>query len=70
MGTRIKIMDLEVDILSEETLREEIAGYLSLDSLNMVHLVSLDYIDTYETNDLVQDTLREADMVLPGERRY
>lgn len=68
MGTKIKIMDLEVDILSEETLREEIAGYLSLDALNIIHLVSLDYIDTYEANDLVQDTLRESDMVLPGEK--
>lgn len=68
MGTRIKIMDLEVDILSEETLRGEVAGYLSQDALNMIHLVSLDYIDAYEKNDLVQDTLREADMVLPGEK--
>ena len=68
MGTRIKIMDLEVDILSEETLREEIARYLSLDVLNIIHLVSLDYIDTYEANDLVQDALRESDMVLPGEK--
>ena len=62
MGTRIKIMDLEVDIVSEETLRGEVAGYLSQDALNMIHLVSLDYIDAYEKNDLVQDTLREADM--------
>ncbi len=68
MGTRIKIMDLEVDILSEDTLREEVAGYLSLGALNTIHLVSLDYIDTYEANDLVQDTLKEADMVLPGEK--
>lgn len=68
MGTRIKVMDLEVDVLSEETLHKEIAGYLSNDMLNVIHMISMDYIDTYDENELVQETLKEADMVLPGEK--
>lgn len=68
MGTRIKIMDLELDILTEETLRQELENYLSNDYLNVIHLISLDYIDTYDQNELVRETLGEADLVLPGEK--
>lgn len=68
MGTRIKIMDLDLDILTEETFYEEVKNYLSNDYLNVIHLISLDYIDTYDENELVQETLNEADMVLPGEK--
>lgn len=68
MGTRIKIMDLELDILTEETFCEEVKNYLSNDYLNVIHLISLDYIDTYDENELVRETLGEADMVLPGEK--
>lgn len=68
MGTRIKIMDLELDILTEENFREELASYLSNDFLKVIHLISLDYIDMYDENELVQEMLKEADLVLPGEK--
>lgn len=68
MGTRIKIMDLKLDLLTEETFQKEIENYLSNDYLNVIHLISLDYIDTYDENELVQETLGEADLVLPGEK--
>ncbi len=68
MGTRIKIMDMELDILTEGTFRKEVEDYLSNDYLNVMHLVSLDYIDMYDENELVQEILQEADMVLPGEK--
>lgn len=68
MGTRIKIMDLELDILTEETFCEEVTDYLTNDYLNVIHLVSLDYVDAYDENELVQETLKEADLVLPGEK--
>lgn len=68
MGTRIKIMDMELDILTESTFRKEVESYLSNDYLNVMHLVSLDYIDMYDENELVQEILQEADMVLPGEK--
>lgn len=68
MGTKIRIMDLEVDLLTEESLQNELAGYLDNDYTNVVHLISLDYIDTYDKNELVQQVLDRADMVLPGEK--
>lgn len=68
MGTRIKIMDLEIDLLTEETFESLVSEYLTNDYLNIVHLISLDYIDTYDENELVQETLQQADIVLPGEK--
>lgn len=68
MGTRIKIMDMELDILTEENFQEELTSYLSNDFLKVVHLISLDYIDMYDENELVQEMLMDADMVLPGEK--
>lgn len=68
MGTRIRVMDLEVDLLTQETLQAEFNAYLGSDYLNTVHMISLDYIDTYDKNELVQQVLEEADMVLPGEK--
>ena len=48
MGTSLKIMDLELDLLTEETFCKKMAEYLSGDLFRVVHLVSLDYIDKYE----------------------
>jgi N-acetylglucosaminyldiphosphoundecaprenol N-acetyl-beta-D-mannosaminyltransferase len=61
-------MDLEVDLLTQETLQGELNTYLDNDYLNIVHMISLDYIDTYDKNELVQQELKQADMVLPGEK--
>lgn len=68
MGTRIRIMDLELDLLTQETLQEEVASYLSNEYLNIVHMISLDYIDAYDENELVKQVLGQADLILPGEK--
>ena len=68
MGTSLKIMDLELDLLTEETFCKKMAEYLSGDLFRVVHLVSLDYIDKYEEEPVVQEVLEEADLVLPGEK--
>lgn len=68
MGTRVNIMDLEVDLLAQETLQTEIVQYLESEYLNVVHMISLDYMDDYDQNELVKTTLQQADLVLPGER--
>lgn len=68
MGTRIRIMDLEVDLLTEENFRCEMTEYLESEYTNVVHMISLDYIDTYDKNELVQQVLGRADLVLPGEK--
>lgn len=68
MGTKVNIMDMEVDLLPKETFQAEIQKYLDNDYLDVVHMISLDYIDNYDTNELVRQTLKEAQLVLPGER--
>lgn len=68
MGTRVKIMDIDVDLLTQETCLKELSGYLENDSLNVVHMISLDYMDAYDKNELVQTILKQADLVLPGEK--
>lgn len=68
MGTKIKIMDLDVDLLTHETCLQELERYLEDEYLNVVHMISLDYIDAFEKNELVQKTLEQADLVLPGEK--
>ncbi len=68
MGTKVNIMDLEVDLLTRETLQKEILSYLDDDYLNIVHIISLDYMDAHDQDDIVRESLRQADLVLPGEK--
>ena len=68
MGNKVKIMGMELDILSEDALQKEVEGYLSNDFLNVIHLISLDYMDAFEENEQIQETLEEADLLLPGEQ--
>ena len=56
-------MDMELDLFTQETFHDEIASYLANDVLNVVHMISLDYIDMYDENELVQEVMKEADMV-------
>ena len=57
MGNKVKIMGMELDILSEDALRKEFEGFLSHDFLNVIHLISLDYMDAFEENEQIQETL-------------
>lgn len=66
MGTQIHIMNLEIDLLAEDTLLSKIQEYLSNDYLNVVHLVSMD--DIQENNNETYHVMEGADLVLPGER--
>lgn len=68
MGNKVRIMGMELDILSGEALQNELTDFLGGDHLNVVHLISLDYVDAYEENEQIQETLAEADLILPGEK--
>lgn len=68
MGNRIRVMGLEMDMLSDEAFQTELKEFLSNDSLNVVHMISLDYMDSYEQNEQVREMLEEADLILPGEK--
>ncbi len=67
METRIRIMGLEVDVLPEETLQSQLQEYLSNDYLNIVHIVSMDYVEE-EPSEEVRMAFAEADLILPGEK--
>ena len=68
MGTRIRIMDMEVDMMTQENLQAEVSSCLSDEYLKVIHMISLDYIDSHEQNELVKQVLAQADLVLPGEK--
>lgn len=68
MGTRIRIMDMEVDMMTQENLQAEVSSCLSDEYLKVIHMISLDYIDSHEQNELVKQVLAQADFVLPGEK--
>lgn len=68
MGTRVRIMDMEVDLMTRETFQAAVAEYLTNEYLNVIHMISLDYTDMYERNELVREVLAEADIILPGEK--
>jgi len=68
METKVNIMDLELDLLAQETLQTEVQSYLNNDFLNVVHMISLDYMDAYDQDEMVKNVLKQADLVLPGEK--
>lgn len=68
MGTKVNIMDIQVDLLTKETLKQEMQNFLESDTLNVAHVISLDYMDDYDQNEKVRETLSHADLVLPGEK--
>lgn len=68
MGTRINVMDFEIDLLTEETLLSLLEEYLSNDYLNVIHLVSTTLIDKADQEPVLRESLYHADMVLPGEK--
>lgn len=68
MDTRANIMDLEVDLLPRETLQVKVQQYLESEYPNVIHMISLDYIDAFDQDELVKNTLQQADLVLPGEK--
>lgn len=68
MGTKVNIMDMQVDLLTKETLKQEMQNFLENETVNVAHVISLDYMDAYDKNEQVRESLAHADLVLPGEK--
>lgn len=68
MGTRINVMDFEIDLLTQETLLSLVQEYVSNDYLNVIHVVSTKLIDVADANTSLKESLYNADLVLPGEK--
>lgn len=66
MGTKLRVMNLEVDLLTEDLFQETMQEYLSNDYLNIVHIIPLDYVE--EEKEEIHQVLEESDLVLPGEK--
>ena len=45
MGTKVNIMDMQVDLLTKETLKQEMQNFLENETVNVAHVISLDYMD-------------------------
>ena len=68
MENTVHVLGIDVDLLSQEDFESHIINFLEEDGLSVVHMISLDYIGTYETNELVDEVLEQADLILPGEK--
>ena len=60
MGTKVNIMDMQVDLLTKETLKQEMQNFLENETVNVAHVISLDYMDAYDKNELVRESLALA----------
>ena len=67
MGTQISVMGVGVDLLTQETLQDRLREYLSNDYLNVVHVISIDFLETDEKKDGIVAAFQDADLVIPGE---
>ena len=60
MGTKVNIMDMQVDLLTKETLKQEMQNFLENETVNVAHVISLDYMDAYDKNELVRESPAHA----------
>ena len=40
MGTKVNIMDMQVDLLTKETLKQEMQNFLENETVNVAHVIS------------------------------
>ncbi len=65
---KVRIMDLEIDVLDKEALRGKIKKYLSEDGLNVIHFVSSQMLEKYANRPERKEGLEWEDLLLPGEK--
>lgn len=67
METKINIMDLAIDMISQDTFVAKISEYLSTDDMNTVFLLNTKMLEEATKQDMYKELLEKADMLLPGE---
>lgn len=65
MKTQVKIMGLDVDIMSIRNLATKIRGYLTNDSLNVILFASTHVIEKIDRDEEYKELIGKADMILP-----
>lgn len=68
MGTKVNIMDLDVDIISIDYLILNCKGFLTNDCLNIIYLISAKALQETIQNEQYKEAIEVADFVLPGEK--
>ncbi|WP_026836158.1 WecB/TagA/CpsF family glycosyltransferase [Eubacterium xylanophilum] len=68
MSSKLNYKDIEVDILYKDELKRKVEDYLANESVNVVELVSMDYLSEYCEDNHTLEKLSETDLVLPGDR--
>lgn len=67
MDTTIRIMDLDIDMISMDTLISKTEEYLTNDNLNVILFASAQLLEEASENSDYREMLSRADLILPGE---
>jgi N-acetylglucosaminyldiphosphoundecaprenol N-acetyl-beta-D-mannosaminyltransferase len=68
MDTTIKIMDLDINIISIDSFIVRIKNYFTNDALNVILLSSTEMLEEATENSGYRDMISRADMILPGDK--
>ncbi|MDR1700478.1 MAG: WecB/TagA/CpsF family glycosyltransferase [Lachnoclostridium sp.] len=68
MKTQIRVQNLDIDLITEDDLKKFLDDCLTKDYLNVVHLLSMEYIFESNENEMIHSVLAQADLLLPGEK--
>ena len=67
MHTSVKIMDIDVDILTSDTFIEKIDSYLSDAHLNVIFFISTELLNMAMEDEEYRGIIEKATLLLPGE---
>lgn len=67
METKLNIMDLEVDLISQDTFLSKIFEFLSHDNFSMIFLLNTKMLEEAIKNPDYKEILKKSDLLLPGE---
>lgn len=67
METKLNIMDLEVDLISQDTFVSKIFQFLSHDNFSMIFLLNMKMLEEATKNPEYKEILKKSDLLLPGE---
>lgn len=67
MQASVKIMDIDVDMMTNDSFIQEINEYLISDKLNVIFFASTELLNHAVEDEDYRDLITQADLLLPGE---
>lgn len=67
METTIRIMDLDIDMISMDSFLSKVEEYLTNDYLNVILFATTKVLEEASENDEYKEMLARAELILPGE---